>query len=139
MARFLREEWFALARAALAEAADRPEGDEAGAGAGAGGTADPVAVRHRVTGSPDGDVDYLVRASPGRFTIEPGGGGPADIEIIETYDSAAAISQGLLTPAAAFAAGQLKLAGDVALLAERQADFVALGRLLAPVRATTTY
>ena len=135
MARFLSEEWFALARAALSDAAGPPPGDDAGAGA----EAKPVAVRHRVTGGPDGDVDYLVRASLGRFTIEPGGGGPADIEIIETYDSAAAISQGLLTPAAAFAAGQLKLAGDVALLAERQSDFVALGQLLAPVRATTTY
>jgi hypothetical protein len=133
MARFLSEEWFALVRAAL------PGGSE-------GDGSDPlewrsgaVAVRHRVTGGPDGDVDYLVRATPGRFSVEPGGLGPADIEIIETYDSAAAISQGLLTPAAAFAAGQLKLAGDVALLAERQADFVALGQLLAPVRAATTY
>jgi hypothetical protein len=132
MARFLSEEWFALARAALSEAAGPAPGDDAAA-------VKPVSVRHRVTGGPDGDVDYLVRARSGRFTIEPGGAGPADIEIIETYDSAAAISQGLLTPAAAFAAGQLKLAGDVALLAERQADFVALGQLLAPVRATTTY
>ncbi len=88
---------------------------------------------------PDGDVDYVVRAGGGRFSIEPGAVGPVDIEIIETYASASAISQGRLTPAAAFAAGQLKLAGDVALLAARQGEFVALGRLLAPVRAATTY
>jgi hypothetical protein len=138
MARFLSEDWFALARAALSEDADEDAVADADAGADAD-AASSVSVRHRVTGGPDGDVDYLVRARAGRFTIEPGEGGPADIEIIETYGSAAAISQGLLTPAAAFAAGQLKLAGDVALLAERQSDFVALGRLLAPVRATTTY
>jgi len=131
MARFLSEEWFALVRAALphSEPAD-------GARAEDGAT---ITVRHRVTGTPDGDVDYLVRAGNGRFSVEPGGDGPADIEIIESYESAAAVSQGRTTPAAAFAAGQLKLAGDVALLAARQEHFVALGQLLAPVRAATTY
>ncbi len=132
MARFLSEEWFALVRAALPGG-----GREGGDGDGDGDAG--VTVRHRVTGGPDGDVDYVVRAGAGRFTIEPGRAGPVDIEIIETYASAAAISRGQVTPAAAFASGQLKLAGDVALLAERQADFAALGQLLAPVRASTTY
>jgi hypothetical protein len=130
MARFLSEEWFAVVRAALPDA---PGGADDGIETGA------VTVRHRVTEGPDGDVDYVVRAGAGRFSVEPGAAGPVDIEILETYASAAAISQGLLTPAAAFAAGRLKLAGDVALLAERQGDFAALGQLLAPVRAATTY
>ena len=130
MARFLSEEWFAVVRAALP---DVPDGADDGAETGT------VTVRHRVTEGPDGDVDYVVRAGAGRFSVEPGAEGPVDIEIIETYASAAAISQGLLTPAAAFAAGRLKLAGDVALLAERQGDFAARGQLLAPVRAATTY
>jgi hypothetical protein len=133
MARFLSEEWFALVRAAL------PGGSE-------GDGSDPlewrsgaVAVRHRVTGGPDGDVDYVVRAAPGRYTVERGAEGAVDIEIVESYESAAAISQGQLTPAAAFAAGKLKLSGDVALLAAGQEDFAALGQLLTPVRAVTTY
>jgi hypothetical protein len=132
MARFLSGEWFALVRDALPgadeEAVDEPEGHRPA-----------VSVRHRVTGVPDGDVDYVVRAGSGRFSIEPGAEGPVDVEIVEGYDSAAAISQGLLTPAAAFSSGRLKLEGDVAVLADRQTDFVALGRLLAPVRAVTTY
>ncbi|HEX7277770.1 MAG TPA: SCP2 sterol-binding domain-containing protein [Acidimicrobiales bacterium] len=127
MARFLSEEWFALVRAALPPAVE-PAPDDG-----------PVTVRHRVTGGPEGDVDYVVRAGAGHFAVEPGRAGPVDIEIIETYESAAAISQGLMTPAAAFAAGRLKLAGDVALLADRQHAFAALGALLAPVRAATTY
>jgi predicted RecB family endonuclease len=131
MARFLSEEWFALARQAVAAATDAPDGVTWGS--------DPVAVRHRVTGGPDGDIDYVVRAAGGRFSIEPAAGGPVDIEVVETYANAAAISQGRLTPAAAFAAGELKLNGDVALLAARQDDFAALGRLLDPVRAVTTY
>lgn len=127
MTRFLSEEWFTLVRGIVSAS------DEAAPG---GGT---VSVRHRVTGGPDGDIDYVVRAGADGYSVEPGAEGPVDIEIVESYESAAAIGQGTLTPADAFAAGRLKLAGDVALLAERQADFAALGELLAPVRAVTTY
>jgi putative sterol carrier protein len=126
MARFLSEEWFRMVREALPQD-EEPPGDGA------------VSVRHRVTGGPDGDVDYVVRAGAGRFSIEPAEAGPVDIEVVESYESAAAIHQGRLTPAAAFAAGRLKLGGDVALLAARQDELAALGRLLAPVRAVTTY
>lgn len=129
MARFLSEEWFALVRAALPD----PDGE------GAEEHRVAVSVRHRVTGGPEGDVDYVVRAGSGGYSFEPGADGPVDIEVVEGYDSAAAISQGTVTPAAAFAAGTLRLEGDVALLAARQDDFAALGRLLAPVRAVTTY
>jgi len=135
MARFLSEEWFALVRAAVAGAVEGPAPEPAATVAESG----PVTVRHRVTGGPGGDVDYLVRAGAGRFSVEPGATGPVDIEIVETYESAAAISQGKLTPAAAFAAGRLRLEGEVAMLAECEDDFAALGHLLAPVRAVTTY
>jgi hypothetical protein len=136
MARFLSGEWFSLVRDALPGPDEEPGHEVAAAGP---GDRPPVSVRHRVTGAPDGDVDYVVRAGSGRFSIEPGADGPVDVEIVEGYDSAAAISQGLLTPAAAFASGRLKLEGDVAVLADRQEDFAALGHLLAPVRAVTTY
>ncbi len=129
MARFLSEEWFALVRTAVAGAAV----DAPARGPGA------ATVRHRVTGGPDGDVDYVVRAGSGAFSVEPGAAGAVDTEILESYDVAAAINQGRLTPSAAFAAGRLKLAGDVALLADHRDDFAALGRLLEPVRAVTTY
>jgi len=139
MARFLSEDWFALVRAAL-PGPDGAAGDgAAGDGADAMPRAATVTVRHRVSGGPEGDVDYVVRAASGRYSVEPGADGPVDIEIIEGYDSASAISQGTLTPAAAFATGRLTLEGDVALLAERHDDFAALGLLLAPVRAVTTY
>ncbi len=132
MARFLSEEWFALVQSAVAGRDGLPP--DAGARARA-----TVTVRHRVTGGPEGDVDYVVRAGSGAFSVEAGAGGPVDIEIVENYESAAAISQGRRTPAAAFAAGELKMAGDVALLAARQDDFTALGEILAPVRESTTY
>jgi hypothetical protein len=133
MARFLSEDWFALVRETL----DRLGPADGAPDEASGATA--VTVRHRVTGGPGGDVEYVVRVGRGRFSVERDALGPVDIEILEPYDSAAAISQGRLTPAAAFAAGRLKITGDIALLAARQDDFAALGDLLAPVRAATTY
>ena len=131
MARFLSDEWFALVRSALAGTVS----DASGTVSDADGTvdeADPhgtISVRHRVTDGP-GDVDYVVRAGAGRFSFERGAVGPIDIEILQSYDNAVAISQGRLTPAAAFAAGHLELAGDVALLARRHDELVALDHLL---------
>jgi len=135
MARFLSEEWFALVRDAVPGPAEHDTRGDPGDSP----PAHLVTVRHRVMGGPDGDVDYVVRAGSGRFSVERGTPGPVDIEVVEDYDSAFAISQGHLPPAAAFATGRLKLEGDVALLAARQGDFAALGQLLAPVRAATTY
>lgn len=135
MARFLSEEWFGLVRAALA-GPDSHSGDGArDTGAGTG----TVTVHHRVTGTPDGDVEYLVRLGPGQGHVEQGAAGPADVEIVADYESAAAISQGVLTPADAFGAGRIKLVGDVGLLARHHDRFAALGELLADVRRSTTY
>jgi len=141
MTRFLSEEWFALVREALSGPEGPPEdvADEIAGPTDADAAAGGIAVRHRVTDGPDGDVDYVVRARSGRFSIEPGAVGPVDVEITESYESAAAISQGTLTPAEAFADGRLKLGGDVARLAASQDDFAALAVLLAPVRAVTTH
>ncbi len=127
MARFLSAEW--LEQVAATAAADD---DLRRASAGA-----TVAVRQVVTGGPEGDVDYVVRLDRGTVSVGPGG--PADVEITEDYATAAAISQGLLTPAAAFAVGRLKLGGRVGLLVEHAPLFAALGGVFAASRVTTTY
>ena len=99
-----------------------------------------VGIRQVVTGGPDGDVGYVVRLDRGHVSVTPDEG-PAgvDVEITEDYATAAAIHQGLLTPAAAFAAGRLKLGGRVGLLVEHAPVFSALGGVFAGSRATTTY
>jgi putative sterol carrier protein len=98
-----------------------------------------VAIRQVVTGAPGGDVGYVVRLERGRVSVEPDGDAAADVEITEDYATAAAISQGLLTPAAAFAGGRLKLGGRVGLLVEHSSVFSALGGVFAASRAATTY
>ena len=122
--RFLSGEWLERLAAATAPA-PAPPGLE-------------MSIHQRVTGGPDGDVEYTIRLSGGRVTVEAGPG-PADVEIVEDYETAAAISQGRLSPAAAFAAGRLRLGGAVGALVEHQESLAAVGPLLAGLAGTTTY
>jgi putative sterol carrier protein len=93
--------------------------------ASAGASGHRVSVHQRVTGGPEGDVEYTVRLEGDTVTVEPGPG-PADVQLVQDYATAAAISEGRLSPAAAFAAGRLKLGGRVGLLVEHQVAFAAL-------------
>ncbi len=120
--RFLSPEW--LERMAAATA-----------GASPGAT---VSIHQRVTGGPDGDVEYTLRLAEGRVTVEPGPG-PADVELVSDYETASAISRGDLSPANAFAAGRLRVRGSVSSLVAHQNALADLGTLLAGVAGATTY
>lgn len=97
-----------------------------------------LAIHQRVTGGPDGDVEYTVRLDHGVLSVERGPG-PADVDIVEDYGTAAAISQGRLSPAAAFAAGRLQVRGSIGLLVAHQETLAALGAGMAGMAAATTY
>ena len=97
-------------------------------------------IRQRVTGGPDGDVEYTLALADGEVRFEPGPAtGPADVELTTDYATAAAISQGRLSPASAFAAGRLRMGGAVGSLVAHQEAFADIGRLLAGVAGETTY
>jgi hypothetical protein len=120
--RFLSPEW--LARLAEATAHAAPQGS--------------LSIHQRVTGGPDGDVEYTLRLAEGKVAFEPGPG-PADVEVTSDYETAAAISQGRLSPAAAFAAGRLRMGGSVTALVANQEVVSDLGSLLTAVAGATTY
>ena len=120
--RFLTPEWL-----------DRMRSATAGASPGA-----TVSVHQRVTGGPDGDVEYTLRMHGGRVSVEPGPG-TADVELVSDYETAAAISSGRLSPAGAFAAGRLRVRGSVGALVRCQDAFAELGPLLAGLAEATTY
>ena len=120
--RFLSPEW--LERMAAATSPASPGVD--------------LSVHQQVTGGPDGDVEYTLRLAGGRVTFEPGPG-IADVGLVSDYETAAAISQGHLSPATAFAAGRLRVVGPVSPLVANQEVFADLGRLLAGVADATTY
>ena len=97
-----------------------------------------VAIHQRITGGPDGDVEYTIRLDGGAVVVEPGPGA-ADVEVVEDYETAAAISQGALSPAAAFAAGRLRLGGPVRSLIEHQEALASVGVHMTALAAATVY
>jgi len=120
--RFLSPEWLDSLQTATAPAS--PAAD--------------LRIRQRVTGGPDGDVEYVVALAGGEVRFEAGAG-PADVELTTDYATAAAISQGQLSPASAFAAGRLRVGGTVSSLVAHQEAFAGIGRLLGSVAEATTY
>jgi hypothetical protein len=128
VARFLSPEWFAQ----MAAAAGESEGlRDAASGL-------DLRVRQVVRGGPDGDVAYTVRMADGAVTVLPDDG-PGDLDVVSDYVTAAAISQGALSPAAAFASGRLKLAGSVGVLAGHAGVLSGLGDVFGSLRAATEY
>jgi len=103
-----------------------------------------LSIHQRVTGGPDGpdfpdgDVEYTLRLVGGRVVFEPGPG-DADLDLTSDYETAAAISQGFLTPAAAFAAGRLRIGGPVSVVVAHYEALAEIGTLLAGVPGDTTY
>ncbi len=97
-----------------------------------------LSVHQRVTGGPEGDVEYTLHLAHGTVRFEPGPGS-GDVELASDYETAAAISQGHLSPATAFAAGRLRIGGSVSSLVANQEAFGELARLQTGVSAATTY
>lgn len=128
MIRFLSPEWLAALDAAAAgnERLCRSAADI------------DLTVREVVLGGPDGDVVYSLRLDHGTARVSADGG-DADIEVVQGYDTAAAISKGELTPAAAFAAGRIKLGGAVGQLIRDGGMAAGLGDLFGALRASTSY
>ncbi len=128
MTRFLSPEWLAE----VEEAAERDERIRRAASTAA------VSLRQVVRGGPHGDVAYTVRMGDGAVRFEVGAAA-ADLELTQDYDTAVAISRGILTPAVAFASGRLKLGGRVGLLVRHGDALAALADVFAGVRETTEY
>ena len=106
--------------------------------ASASSAATALSIHQRVTGGPDGDVEYTLRVAGGSIAFERGPG-DADLELTSDYETAAAISQGLLTPAAAFAAGRLRIGGPISVVVAHHEALAEIGALLAGVAGDTTY
>lgn len=130
MSGFLSPEW--LRELAVAAAAD--EGLQAAA------AGMDLTVAHSVSGGPYGDVQYVVRFGDGRMEVLPGQGPTeADVSVLQSYATAAAISRGDVTPAAAFAAGLVRLGGRPGLLAQYRDVLGRLDDAFAGLRARTVY
>ena len=97
---FLSDGWFDRQRALGADLPERP---------GATGR-----VQHVVTGTPDGEVRYVITMVDGRAVdVSVGGDDTADVTYTNTHADAQALAQGELDPSVLFMQGRTKMAGDM--------------------------
>ena len=125
MARFLSDIWFEEVEAAGGQAQPAE---------------DAVAVLQQVvTGGPEGEVRYHVIVAEGRAVLVRGPARAPDATFTEDYATAGAIARGELTTQAALLSGQIRVAGNMAMLSTRQDDLAGLDPVPPAVRAGTTY
>ena len=99
-AAFLSEGWFEQLRTHGAELPERP---------GVSGR-----VQHVVTGTPDGEVRYVLTVADGRTAdVSVGADDSADVTYTNTHADALALAAGELDPSVLFMQGRTKMAGDM--------------------------
>lgn len=128
MAPFLTPEWIAEVNEAARAAA-------VASGPSVGPT---LTLQQIVKGGVD-DVQYAVRLRDGAVDVVMGLDAAADVTIIETRETAEAVSRGELSPQLAFMTGLIRVSGNVAVLMEHQSALHRLDAVFAGVRASTTY
>ncbi len=123
MARFLSSAWVEEWNAAIGSVRLPEPGPDAGLATSDG----RVTVVQEVHGSPEGDVRLVMHIDGGSLRLEldgdrgdDGPGDAADVTIVLSYDDAAAMSRGDLSPAEALTAGLIRVRGDLSALAATQ-------------------
>jgi hypothetical protein len=145
--RFLSAAWVTQVNEALAGTEALRPGPDAGLAAAEG----RFTVAQEVHATPDGDIRLLVEADRGalRFRVEPlGEGAPGDgagtepvpdVTVVVSYDIAAAMSKGELTPAEALNAGRIRVRGDLSVLVAGQEMMERARRRVEESGSVTTY
>lgn len=110
MSKFLSQEWASDVTAAL----NTHDGFR-----NAIGSAD-LTIQFNVSDTPEGEVDYYLRAGGGNAEMGIGALDAADVTVKQSYDTAAAVSKGELNTQTAFMTGKLKVSGNLAKLMMHQ-------------------
>jgi hypothetical protein len=139
VARFLSTQWAEEFNAAL----DGVVLPEPGPDAGLAATGGRFTVVQEVGGTPGGDVRLVLRVDGGSLRLDlqaldpvdgngeqAQDGTPPDVTIKLSYEDAASMSRGELSPAEALGAGRVRVRGDLSVL-------VAAQQMLAAARAAT--
>ena len=79
-----------------------------------------LGLQFEVTEGPSGDISYYLRIADGTATMETGELDGAEVSITSTYETAAAMFKGELNTQMAFMTGQIKVAGNMAVLMMNQ-------------------
>lgn len=148
MARFLSPEWAEEFNAALDGVVLPEPGPDAGLAA-AGGR---FTVVQEVRGTPDGDVSLVLRVDQGSLRLALDAPGPVgvegqpaaddtapDVTIKISYEDAASLSRGELSPAEALSAGRIRVKGDLSVLVAAQQMLVTARASTRALDPSTTY
>jgi SCP-2 sterol transfer family len=131
MARFLSAAWFDEIESASTPRSGNPDSDER------------LVMEQVVTGTPDGEVTYLVVVEGKRArVVRPSPhGNTAEVELTITCDwpTAAAIAQGRLSTQRALMQGRLRVRGNPTALLRRGAQLAGLDPIPNTIRKNTTY
>ena len=123
MIRFLSAEWFDLVRREQPRLPGQPA----------------LTLQQVVTGTPDGEVRYLVHIADGGARIEPGSAPAPDMTFTSDYRTATAIARGQLSVQAALSAGRIRVGGDTGRLAANQPLVAGVDPVPVVVREATAW
>src|SRR5688572_24371653 len=73
----------------------------------------PVSLRETISGSPSGDVSYVMTLDGATISITRDETVAADVTFSQTYETAVALHKGELTTHDAFFAGNVRVAGHL--------------------------
>ena len=127
MAQYLSDAWFdEMQAAASAHAPTEPaEGN--------------VSLRETITGTPFGNVTYVMTIDHGKISLDRDTDAPSDVTFSQDYETASALHRGELTTQQAFFAGKVRVAGQLNALLDHGDLLHGVSDTFAAVRAATTY
>ena len=120
--KFLSEEW---AESLKAELNGSEEFQRAATG--------QKATLQQVITRADGDAHYWITIADGGIDLGTGDVAGEDATITQSYDSAAALAKGELSPVTAFMTGKLKVAGNMGLILGLQGVLAQLPAAMAKI------
>ena len=120
--RFLSDEWAAALKSELNQS-------DAFRQAAAG----QKATIQQVISGADGDTQYWITIADGQIDLGVGDVEGEDATITQSYDAAAALAKGELSPVTAFMTGKLKIAGNIGLILGLQGALAQLPAAMAKI------
>ncbi len=98
-----------------------------------------VSLRETVTGTPFGDVSFVMSIDAGAITIDDASETVADVTFTQNYATAVSLHKGDVTTQEVFFEGKVRVAGHLNALLDN-ADLVqGVAPVFADVRSQTTY
>lgn len=98
-----------------------------------------VSLRETVTGTPHGDVSYVMTIDNGAISIDTNSDTVADVTFTQDYETAVALHRGEATTHDVFFAGKVRVAGHLNALLENADVLQGVAPVFADVRERTTY